>query len=131
MSQPETIALNAIRLLLGQRAPHCRLFRNHRGTFWAGRVLKQDGNMVVLTGAQRVAGGLAPGAADLIGWTTIEITPDMVGTKIAVFTSGEMKVGKRELEEDQEKWRDNVRKAGGFAEQIRTDSDALRLVRAT
>ena len=39
--------------------------------------------------------GLCNGSSDLIGWTPVTITEDMVGKKIAVFTAIEVKKNKR------------------------------------
>ena len=35
--------------------------------------------------------GLPTGSADLVGWTPVTITPDMVGKTVAVFSSVEVK----------------------------------------
>ena len=57
---------------------------------------------------------------DLIGWTEVTITPDMVGQTVAVFTSVEVKAElwtcrDREREIAQAKWGDLVLKSGGYA----------------
>jgi hypothetical protein len=45
---------------------------------------------IVLRKARPVAVGV-PGMSDLIGWTKIQVTPDMVGKEIAMFTAVEVK----------------------------------------
>ena len=55
-----------------------RLFRNHVGHH-------------LLANGRRITSGLAPGSADLIGFTPVVITPDMVGRTVAVFLSVEAK----------------------------------------
>ena len=54
-----------------------RLFRNNIG--------------VAQYGEARVKYGLRPGSGDLIGWTPVTITQEMVGATVAVFTSVEVK----------------------------------------
>lgn len=85
-----------------------RLFRNNRGTFYT------------LDKARKVRAGLeAKGASDLIGTTTIKITPEMVGMHIAVFTAVECKRGNwkkpsTDTEKDQVNFIAQVRKRGGI-----------------
>lgn len=57
------------------------LFKNN-----VGKLRDERGNIVNF--------GLCKGSSDLIGWTPITITPDMVGSKIAVFTAVEVKLNK-------------------------------------
>ena len=57
--------------------------------------------------------GLHKGSADLIGWETIEITPDMVGQKIARFLSIECKSKKGKPTDQQLHWAEMVNNAGG------------------
>ena len=130
MSQPEAILSAEIRIALGSQARHCRLWRNHAGTFFAGRLVREDtkGRTVMLENASRVTGGLTTGAADLIGITSIVITPGMVGQTVAVFTSAEVKVGTAKPRPDQQQWCDMVLAMGGRAGIIRSVDDAVRLV---
>ena len=72
--------------------PDGRLFRANSGTAWAGKVLKHAGDLITLKNP-RPFHGMPTGTPDLIGWTTREITPDMVGMRIAIFTGIEMKTG--------------------------------------
>lgn len=62
--------------------------------------------------------GLCKGSSDLIGWTPIVITPDMVGKKVAVFTAVEVKknkFGKYKATDLQKAFIAAVNKAGGKA----------------
>ena len=80
-----------------------RLMRNNVGRARAG-------NRVIAYGV----GG--PGGADLIGWRSVEITPDMVGKKIAQFAAVEVKDGPTaRASADQKKFLAAVDAAGGIA----------------
>ena len=117
-----------IRIALGRAAPHARLFRNAVAQAWTGRLLSADQGIVTLARAQRIQAGLAPGSADLVGWTSIEVTPDMVGRRIAIFTSAEVKTTRGRVEEGQEHWLRVVAEAGGLSGVVRSEDDALQLV---
>jgi hypothetical protein len=60
--------------------------------------------------------GLDPGSGDQIGWKSITITPNMIGKKIAVFQSIEIKTLKDQISYTQIIWYLNVRNAGGIAQ---------------
>jgi hypothetical protein len=109
----ETNIAQAIRLALSRGA--VRLFRN------------QIGALEDKTG-RWVSFGLHVGSGDLIGWQTIEITPDMVGMRVARFLSIEVKRPKARTDkkraEDQANWRRAVNDAGGVAIEARSVSDA-------
>jgi len=92
-----------------------RVFRNNTGT-----LRDQHGRPVSF--------GLAKGSADLIGWRTITITPEMVGQQVAVFTSIEVKSATGRLRPEQQQWLDAVQAAGGIAGVARSVGDALRIV---
>lgn len=91
-----------------------RLHRNNTGTL-------RDRN------GRPVQFGLAKGSADLIGWTTRTITADMVGQRVAVFTSIEVKSATGRLRPDQRQWMEAVQAAGGIAGVARSVEDAQRL----
>ena len=93
----------------------CRLFRNNTGTL-------KDAN------GRPVQFGLCKGSADLIGWTTRTITPEMVGTQVAVFTSIEVKTPTGRLRPEQRQWLDAVQAAGGVAGVARSVADAQQLL---
>jgi len=57
---------------------------------------------------------MLPGTSDLIGWESVEITPAMVGKRIAVFVAVEVK-DLDEATEEQLNFIEQVRAAGGLA----------------
>jgi len=73
--------------------------------------------------------GLARGSADLIGWRTITITPEMVGQQLAVFTSIEVKTPTGRIRPEQQAWLDTVQTAGGIAGIARSIRDANEILR--
>lgn len=95
--------------------PSVRLFRNHVGTVQdkAGRWHRF---------------GLAVGSADLIGWQTVEVTPDMVGQRVAVFLSIEVKSAKGAIRPEQTAWAETVARKGGRAVIARSVEDAKKVL---
>jgi len=91
-----------------------RLYRNNTGT-----LRDQHGRPVSF--------GLCKGSADLIGWTIRTITPEMVGSQVAVFTSIEVKTPTGRLRPEQKQWLDVVQAAGGIAGVARSVDEALRI----
>jgi hypothetical protein len=67
--------------------------------------------------------GLCNGSSDLIGWTSIEITPDMLGKKLAVFSAIEVKTETGKLSPEQKIFLENVKNAGGIAKICRKLED--------
>ena len=88
-----------------------RLWRNN-----TGRIVGKDGRMVTF--------GLCPGSADLIGYRTIVITPDMVGQTVAVFAAVEVKAQRGRPTTEQAAFLDHVTAAGGLAGIARSVEDA-------
>jgi hypothetical protein len=111
VSNAETDLQQRIRLALGTE-PQMRLFRNQVGSLPDPR----SGRLVTF--------GLARGSADLIGWRTITVTPEMVGRRIAVFTSLEIKTPTGRLAPLQRNWLHAVEHAGGIAGVARSVTDA-------
>ena len=92
-----------------------RLFRNNTGT-----LKDQHGRPVQF--------GLCKGSADLIGYRTVTITPDMVGQQVAVFLSIEVKTPTGRIRPEQQQWLEKIQAAGGIAGVARSVEDALRIV---
>jgi hypothetical protein len=94
-----------------------RLYRNNTGT-----LRDQHGRPVSF--------GLAKGSADLIGWRTVTVTPEMVGSQVAVFTSIEVKAASGRLRPEQRQWLDAVQAAGGIGGVARSVADAVAILAA-
>jgi hypothetical protein len=90
------------------------LFRNNVGTAYQGQMGSINGDRVLLY-PRFVEFGLCKGSSDLIGWTEITITPDMVGKRIAVFTAVEVKTKTGRVSDEQKRFIKNVNDAGGIA----------------
>ena len=105
------------KIFLDQGSRHdTTLFRNNVGV-----AIYEDG--------RRVRYGLCVGSSDLIGWKTIEITPDMVGEKVAVFTALETKSKKGKAQEKQKNFIRAVLESGGLAGIARTVDDARKITK--
>lgn len=114
MANAETVIQQNIRLALG-RLPGFRVFRNNTGSLPDPRT------------GRPIQFGLTKGSADLIGWRTITITPDMVGRQVAVFTSIEVKTTTGRLTPQQRNWLDVVLQSGGIAAVARSVAEALQI----
>ena len=115
MANVETKIQQQIRLGLGTR-PDLRLFRNQVGQLPDPRT------------GRPVQFGLAKGSADLVGWKTVTVTPDMLGQQIAVFTSIEVKTPNGRLSGPQRNWLHTVQTAGGIAGVARSPEDAALII---
>jgi hypothetical protein len=114
MANAETTLQQEIRLALGTIFS-ARIFRNQVGSLPDPRT----GRLVTF--------GLTKGSADLIGWRTVVVTPEMVGTTLAVFLSIEVKTPTGRLTPQQHNWQAAVLAAGGIAGVARSVPDALRI----
>lgn len=133
MANKEHALQNAIRNALAGRA---LIFRANVGKAWQSNdVVKVPRQMPVVMGPRDVLlknarpfeTGLPPGFADLFGLVAVEITPDMVGKKLAVFTVLEVKDGAR-VSPLQRNFINAVNDNGGRAGVVRSVDDAERLV---
>ena len=101
-----------IQQILAALPPNQRLFRINSGMGWAGKVLKRDPRHIVID-SPRPFKAAPEGWPDLCGWTEIEITPEMVGSKVAVFTAVEVKVTGK-LSAKQSAFRGIIESMGGI-----------------
>ena len=116
----ETNLVRKIMLKLGAD-PKIRIFRNNVGKAYIGASKKfsrpQTVNVkagdVLVQQARYFDAGLCPGSSDLIGLKAIKITPEMVGTEIAVFVAIEAKLINGRVQENQINFLDMVKKLGG------------------
>lgn len=126
--------LNTISLAIGRGAT--RVFRNSIGLGWVGEsrrfsrpeTIQVGAGDVLIRRARPLHAGLVKDSADLIGWHTVEITPEMVGRRMAVFASFEGKQGSDRSSAGQVHWRSEVQKAGGIACEVRRPEDATRAI---
>ena len=115
MSNKETTLQQEIRLALGQ-LPDLRMFRN------------QVGQLPDLRTGRPVQFGLAKGSSDLIGFKTIKITQDMVGSSVAQFVSIEVKTPTGKPTQIQQNWLHCIKSAGGISGIARSIEDAKKIL---
>lgn len=116
----ETNLVRKIMLELGKN-PNIRIFRNNVGKCYIGAsksfTRPQTVNVkvgdVLIQNARYFDSGLCVGSSDLIGLQAVEITPEMVGTKIAVFLAVEVKTPTGTVKSHQLSFIEMVRKLGG------------------
>lgn len=133
MANKEHALQNAIRNSLAGR---CLLFRANVGkAYTSNDVVKVPRQMPVVMGPRDVLlknarpfdTGLPPGFSDLFGLVSVEITPEMVGQKVAIFTGLEVKDGAR-VSPLQRNFINAVNDNGGRAGVVRSVDDAEKLV---
>lgn len=110
-----------------------RLFNVHVGKFWAGNPTRfnrtqtievHDGD-VLIRRARLINSGIE-GMADLLGCTSVVVTPEMVGQTVAIYTSVEIKTTDYPTPA-QKRWIEAVKKMGGRAGVARSPEDAIRI----
>lgn len=115
MAVEETNIVHAIQLM-ASKLGH-RLFKNVRGSF-----LTPDGK-------QRISAGMQPkGSSDLVGYTSVLITPAMVGRRLPVLTCVEVKTATGRASTEQEAFIGFVRTMNGIAGVARSDAEYERLI---
>ena len=130
----ETNTLKSV--LLAVSATGSRLFRNNVAKAWAGKSERFSRSQtttvypgdVIIRNARRLHAGLHVGSSDLIGWSQVAVTRDMVGKELAVFTAIEVKTKTGRASREQLRFIEAVRAAGGFAGIARSEEDALALI---
>ena len=91
------------------------LFRNNTGKGWVGKIISHTEGILILLNPRPLNTGLCVGSSDLIGWTPIKITHDMVGHTISVFTACEIKTDNLKPTKEQTNFINAVNKQGGIA----------------
>jgi len=123
------------RILLKCSTGPSRLFRQNTGMGWIGKFKKYTSHCtvqvgpgdVVIRNARAFHAGFV-GMGDLIGWHSVYILPEMVGRKIAVYTSIEVKTKTGRVREDQLTWIGLVRDAGGIGCIARSAEEAEEIL---
>lgn len=114
MATQESNILKKVMLALSETG--ARVWRNNVGfaTYPGGVVVKY--------------GVCNPGGSDIIGFTPIKITPEMVGCQVAIFTAIEVKTSKGKLKPEQVNFLNTVKRAGGYAGVATSPEEALALL---
>lgn len=126
----ETDLMRRLQLLASKLG--ARLFRQNTGMAWAGKVEKGPGPKmlgpydVVIRKARPFHAGVT-GMSDLGGWNSVTVTPEMVGSTVAVYAQVEVKEDARPTPE-QLSWIDAVNTAGGKAGIARNEDDLIAIL---
>ena len=125
------------RILLKCSRGTSRLFRMNVGTGWVGKSKRFSKNETILIqvhpgdvlirNARPFRAGIE-GMHDLIGWQSVVITPEMVGMKLAIFASLEVKGAGGRPRKMQVVFKDNVIKAGGLSDFVYSVEQAEKVL---
>jgi hypothetical protein len=102
-----------------------RLFRQNVGLGWVGRIVRKTAETVTLANPRPLHAGLCKGSSDIIGWTPVVVTADMVGRRVAVFTALEVKTPGVPTTDEQAAFVRAVREAGGYAAVVKNVEDGV------
>ncbi len=116
-----------------------RLFRNHVGhalmVRHASPAMRSKIIEACISLAERMGGsaarttfGLCDDSGDLIGWDSKIVTPQMVGERIAIFASIEVKTDKGRPTDGQNQWANVVRIFGGKSGIARSVDEAREII---
>lgn len=129
---------NIQRIVRKEISPFGTYFRTNVGRAWTGndilRPKREPVTVVVRPGdvlirqARPFDTGLPPGVSDLNGMTRVVVTPEMVGTTLAVYTAIEVKQPGKDPTAEQINYLRAVHRAGGLCGVARSAEDALRIV---
>jgi hypothetical protein len=110
-----------------------RLFRANSGMAWTGRtngpersistVVLQPGDLVIRSA--RPFHGMIEGTPDLIGWTVVKVTEEMVGKSLAVYTAFEVKTEGVRTTSKQAAFIRTVNSFGGIAAIVKKLEDLI------
>ena len=111
--------------LQARHSKHGILFRNNTGKAYQGKRAVIKSRPVILE-PRLITFGLCVGSSDLIGWTEVIITPEMVGQKVAVFTAEEVKKDNGIISDEQKKFINIVKAAGGIGRVVRYEGGEFK-----
>lgn len=131
MATDEQNIMRRIMLAVGGMK-NVRIFRNNTGTGWVGERVAQyrekGETFLVLKDPRPLKTGLCLGSSDLIGFTTVTISPEMIGRKIAIFTALEVKTKTGRATKEQRDFVNLINTFGGLAGIPRNEQDAVGIV---
>lgn len=106
-----------------------RLFRNNTGMGWVGKVKRRIGALLTLENPRPLHAGLCKGSSDLIGWTQVRVTDDMLGKTFAVFTAIEVKTEESNPPtKEQTAFLKAVKNSGGISAVVKSVDDLAALM---
>lgn len=105
-----------------------RVFRNNTAQAWVGDVRRNKDGSITIRNPRPLHAGLCVGSSDLIGFTPIIVTQDMVGDRLAVFTAVEVKTATGRPTAEQRQFLSVVQAAGGYAGIARNDDDLTMIL---
>ncbi len=123
--QAETPIRNAI-LISDSEHGHL-VWHNPTSKAWVGKYVSLKNGRLILDFAQPIDAGLCIGSADIIGITSIVITPDMVGKTVGVFTAEEVKTSTGTETKEQKHFGAAVVASGGIYGVVLGPQDAIKL----
>lgn len=135
MNQSENNLMKSIMLKLGSISG-VRIFRNNSGKCWVGKsavmherrqIWVNKGDVIIENGRFFNA-GLCVGSSDLIGLKSVEVTQDMVGSKIAVFVATEVKTATGRVSPEQLRFIEMVNSLGGIGFVAKSDDEAVNFI---
>jgi len=105
-----------------------KIFRNNTASGWAGQSHLLNNGDRVIKNPYPLKAGLCVGSSDLIGFKSIEITPEMVGKSVAVFLACEVKTISGKATPEQINFIEMVNKNGGIGIIARDEEEAFNLI---
>jgi hypothetical protein len=103
-------------------------FRVNVGQAWTGDVHRLPNGDILIKNPRPFSTGLPPGFSDLFGLTPTTITPEMVGTRVGIFTALEVKSEKGRVNPKQSAFLSAVKNQGGRSGVARSIADARRVI---
>jgi len=131
----ESNTMRLIMLTLG-KIPGVRIFRNNTGKAWIGKsavmttrkqIWVNPGDVIIEQGRFFHA-GLCVGSSDLIGFKSVEVTQEMVGTKVAIFLAPEIKTKTGKISPEQANFQAMINQFGGIAFVATDEIEAVELL---
>lgn len=130
---------NIQRIIRKEISPFGTYFRTNVGKAWTGNeILRPKSGQpvqvtlypgdVLIRKARPFSTGMPPGASDINGMTRVLVTPQMVGTTLAVFTAIEVKKPGEKRTPEQVNYQRQVKESGGLCGVACSAEDALRIV---
>lgn len=106
-----------------------RLFRHNVGVAYQGETIRMKNGDILIKNPRTIRFGLVEGMGDGVGWTRRQVTPNMLGKYVLIFTTAEIKYGKDRLSSKQLSIHNFINDNGGISYIIKSISDADSLIK--